>query len=67
MAEPGTGKYLIENCGCGHTNRKSFDLVSAEILDEKGLANPEAMIAGSRFPRSTSPSCSPAWSRCTKR
>ena len=45
---PGTGKWLIENYGYGHTNRKSFDLVSAEILDEKGLANPEAMIAGAR-------------------
>ena len=45
---PETGKWLIENYGYGHTNRNSFDLVSAEVLDEKGLADPEGMIAGAR-------------------
>jgi len=45
---PGTGKWLIENYGYGHSNRKSFDLVSAEVLDEKGLADPEGMIAGAK-------------------
>ncbi len=45
---PGTGKWLIENYGYGHTNRKSFEMVSPEVLDEKGLADPEAMIAGAR-------------------
>jgi spermidine/putrescine-binding protein len=45
---PETGKWLIENYGYGHTNRNSFTLVSAEVLDEKGLADPEAMIAGAR-------------------
>ena len=45
---PGTGKWLIENYGYGHTNRKSFEMVSPEVLDEKGLADPDAMIAGAR-------------------
>lgn len=45
---PGTGKWLIENYGYGHTNRKSFDLVASDVLDEKGLADPASMIAGAR-------------------
>ncbi len=45
---PETGQWLIENYGYGHSNRKSFDLVSAEVLDEKGLADPAGMIAGAK-------------------
>jgi spermidine/putrescine-binding protein len=52
---PETGKWLIENYGYGHTNRNSFDLVSAEVLDEKGLGDPEAMIAGARTSKEFDP------------
>jgi spermidine/putrescine transport system substrate-binding protein len=41
---PETGKWLIENYGYGHTNRKSFELVSAEVLEEKGLGSPDEVL-----------------------
>ncbi len=41
---PETGKWMIENYGYGHTNRKSFDLVDPAILKEKGLGAPEEVL-----------------------
>jgi spermidine/putrescine-binding protein len=41
---PTTGKYLIEAYGYGHTNHKSFDLVTPETLAEKGLGSPQEVL-----------------------
>lgn len=37
---PEAGKYLIEEIGYGHSNRKSFDLVASQRLAELGLDDP---------------------------
>jgi spermidine/putrescine transport system substrate-binding protein len=37
---PEAGRYLIEEIGYGHSNRKSFDLVADERLAELGLDDP---------------------------
>ena len=46
---PESGQALIEDYGYGHSNAKAFDLVSAEALQERGLSDPETMMASSRF------------------
>ena len=46
---PESGKYLIEEYGYGHSNTKAFELVSAEALQERGISDPETMMASSRF------------------
>ncbi len=46
---PESGKYLIEEYGYGHSNTRAFELVSAEALQERGLSDPETMMASSRF------------------
>ena len=46
---PESGKYLIEEYGYGHSNTRAFELVSAEALQERGLTDPETMMASSRF------------------
>jgi spermidine/putrescine transport system substrate-binding protein len=47
--DPSAGKYLIEEYGYGHSNRKSFDLVAKERLVELGISTPEALFAQGRF------------------
>jgi spermidine/putrescine-binding protein len=45
---PETGKWMIENYGYGHSNRKCFDLVDPEVLASKSLSrNPEEILAKS--------------------
>jgi spermidine/putrescine transport system substrate-binding protein len=44
---PETGKWMIENYGYGHTNRKTFDLVDPAILADKGLGPPDKILANS--------------------
>lgn len=46
---PESGQALIEDYGYGHSNAKAFDLVSAEALQERGLSDPETMMASSHF------------------
>ncbi len=46
---PESGQSLIEEYGYGHSNTKAFDLVSADALQERGLSDPETMMASSRF------------------
>jgi spermidine/putrescine transport system substrate-binding protein len=42
---PDAGKWLIEVQGYGHSNRKSFDLVTDEALAERGLPkDPNALL-----------------------
>ncbi len=49
MTTPETGAYEIENWGYGHSNKKAFDLVSPEKLDELGFATPEALLGSGIF------------------
>ncbi|WP_119458416.1 extracellular solute-binding protein [Rhodospirillaceae bacterium SYSU D60014] len=49
MLAPETGQALIDQLGYGHSNRKSFELVSAERLDELGISSPEALFAQGVF------------------
>jgi spermidine/putrescine transport system substrate-binding protein len=45
---PETGKWLIENYGYAHSNKKAFEGIDPEVLKSKGLsADPEAIIANS--------------------
>jgi len=44
MIDPQSGRYLIDNDGYGHSNRKSFDLVKPERLEELGLKDPAALF-----------------------
>ncbi len=52
---PETGKYLIEAYGYGHTNRKSFDLVDAKVLEEKGLGSPDQVLGSAHTTREFEP------------
>lgn len=52
---PETGKWLIENYGYGHTNRKSFDLVSAATLKAKGLGSPEKVLGAAHTVKEWNP------------
>lgn len=48
MLDPETGRFLIESYGYGHSNTKSFELVSPERLAELGLpSSPTEMFKGS--------------------
>jgi spermidine/putrescine transport system substrate-binding protein len=45
MSAPEAGKWLIETYGYGHSNRKSFDVVSEETLQKRGLPkDPNEML-----------------------
>jgi len=47
---PETGAWEIENWGYGHCNRKAFDRVDAEILNQANLTtNPEDRLASGIF------------------
>ena len=49
MTSPEAGAFEIQNWGFGHANRKAFDLVEPEKLDELGLSTPEALIDAGIF------------------
>ena len=44
-----TSGYLIDEHGYGHSNRKSFELVSKTRLDELGISSPDALFAQGVF------------------
>lgn len=52
---PESGKWLIENYGYGHTNHKSFDLVSPAVLEEKGLGSPDVVLKSARATKEFDP------------
>lgn len=54
MAAPEAGKYIIENFGYGHVNRKSFDLVPPEVVQNLGFGSPTELFKSSVFERETS-------------
>lgn len=50
MLEPATGQFLIDNHGYGHSNQKSFDLISEERRDELNLSrDPTEMLEAGIF------------------
>ena len=50
MLDPRAGKYLIEQFGYGHSNRKSFELVAEADLLARGLsANPMEILGRGKF------------------
>jgi spermidine/putrescine transport system substrate-binding protein len=52
MIAPDAGKWLIEQQGYGHSNKKSFELVSEADLTARGLPkDPAAMLASALFGR----------------
>ncbi|MDH3690773.1 MAG: extracellular solute-binding protein [Gammaproteobacteria bacterium] len=56
MLAPETGRYLIEEYGYGHSNRKSFDLVPTERLAELGISSPTDLFAQGIFFQEIEPS-----------
>lgn len=55
LISPRTGKFVIDSFGYGHSNLKSFDLVSAERLAELGLPrNPVELLESGKFQTETS-------------
>jgi spermidine/putrescine transport system substrate-binding protein len=47
--DPEAGKYLIGTIGYGHTNRKSYELVPADVLAERGYTDPLASLSSGVF------------------
>jgi spermidine/putrescine transport system substrate-binding protein len=44
MQSPESGRWLIENLGMGHSNRKSFESANLEVLAKVGMADPQALF-----------------------
>jgi len=49
MLDPRAGQFLIDSYGYGHSNKKSFDLVSPERLAELGISDPSQILEGGVF------------------
>lgn len=49
MLAPESGRWLIDEYGYGHSNRKAFDLVSKERLVELGISSPKDLFAQGVF------------------
>lgn len=55
LLSPESGRFMIEEYGYGHSNEKSFDLVSEERLAELGLSrNPEEILGAGKYQVPTS-------------
>lgn len=52
---PDAGKFMIESVGYGHSNRKAFELASAESKAALGLSTPEALLTTSTFLQEIAP------------
>ncbi len=50
LIAPESGRFLIEDYGYGHSNKKAFDLVSEERLAELGLSrNPDEVLSKGHY------------------
>jgi spermidine/putrescine transport system substrate-binding protein len=50
LLSPESGRFLINDYGYGHSNKKSFDLVSEERLAELGLSrDPEKVLGAGKY------------------
>lgn len=55
LLSPESGRFLIDDYGYGHSNRKSFDLVSEERLAELGLSrDPDDVLGAGKYQIPTS-------------
>lgn len=52
---PETGEYMLASYGYAHSNRKSFERVSAERLKEIGITSPDELLARGVFLREMDP------------
>jgi spermidine/putrescine-binding protein len=52
---PEAGKWMIENYGYGHPNRKAFDLVDPKVIADKGLDLPDKLLTHSLVNQEMSP------------
>jgi spermidine/putrescine transport system substrate-binding protein len=52
---PGSGQFMIESVGYGHSNRKAFELASAESKAALGLTAPETLLTSSIFLQEIAP------------
>ena len=56
LLSPESGSFMIDNMGYGHSNKKSFDLVSEERLVELGLSrDPEKVLGAGKYQIPTPP------------
>lgn len=56
MISPESGKFLVEDYGYGHSNQKTYELISDEVLQAQGLTRDVASyIAGTSFFQSWPP------------
>ena len=46
---PETGKFLIENAGYGHSNRKAFEMANPEEVAALGITDPVKALANGTF------------------
>jgi spermidine/putrescine transport system substrate-binding protein len=51
----GPAKFLIQQFGTGHSNKKAFDRVPPEKLAEIGASNPAELMRRSNFLRELAP------------
>lgn len=49
MQSPEVGKYVFEEWGYGHSNKKAAEIADPEILKEVNLSNPKEMMEGGVF------------------
>ena len=52
---PESGKWMMENYGYGHSNRKAFEISDPGKLAELGLDTPDETLSGARFLREIEP------------
>lgn len=55
FSAPETGKFLIEEYGYGHSNRKAFEMANKTIVEDLGFASPEELFATGVFETETTP------------
>jgi spermidine/putrescine-binding protein len=49
MLAPESGKYLIEQYGTGHANRKSFDIADPAAVEANALGDPDKALGMGKF------------------
>ena len=52
---PESGKWMIENYGYGHPNKKAFDLVEPSVIADKGLDRPDKLLTHSLMNQEMTP------------
>jgi hypothetical protein len=59
--DPGTGRWLIENYGYGHANRKAVEGVAPDVLADIGMADPLQTLATAAFTQEMAPEVQQAY------